>query len=691
LAIKSRKYSKILRSLAFIIAVATACIATICAIRILSQEEVHSLDDLIATHVTETVALDFHAFTIENKIREFIDDFSVVDEVSFDDMYFETRQQLLAKELGVEYDLLYDVLDGLTDIPEKVIDAAQDAVTEEMVTKVLMEQTQSEWNKMLIEQEARLQDLMFDSPHHSGILYHIQALNNYTDITHVFTNIKDDDPLIMLRDYRYHYQVDDIHYFAFTDDYIQVRNDIFHETVKSVKTDISLVIISLILFLISIIYLVFTAGMNNKLIFVDKIYSELTLGLFIISSIIGIQILFSFLIPLYFYENRGSISYTFAVIFSAVILAAFVAFFIAVFLTIIRHIKRKTLFKQSLIGKLIRKLYRWCDKIYSMGSPAIKIIIAVVGFGLLTMIPFVGIVTVPLAVYLTYRQINRFMQIKSGVDIIKSGIYTRPIVMQGNSELAMLASNINEIASGLGEEVERRLKSERLKTELIVNVSHDIKTPLTSIITYVDLLQKEGIDNEIIQGYTDILANKSNRLKMLIDDLFEASKAASGNVNVNFEKVDVLSLINQGLGEMNDKVKASSLEFIMNFPETRLLALADGRLLWRVLENLLSNTLKYSLEHSRVYIDAHQDGDKIYVEVKNISAHQLNIPADEITERFKRGDLSRSSEGSGLGLDIAKSLMLCQKGNLDIKIDGDLFKVTISVNKYSESEKIDIN
>jgi len=273
------------------------------------------------------------------------------------------------------------------------------------------------------------------------------------------------------------------------------------------------------------------------------------------------------------------------------------------------------------------------------------------------------------------------------VQNIKNGAVGSKIEINGEGELARLSANINEISEGLSEEVERRIKSERLKTELIVNVSHDIKTPLTSVLTYVDLLKKEETDNENIKKYTQVIAKKSDRLKSLIDDLFEASKAASGNIAVSFEQVDIGALITQGLGELDDKVQSSSLDFRVNMPDTKLLAWADGRLLWRVLENLLSNVFKYSLENSRVYIDVFDDKDNAYIEIKNISANELNIPADEITERFKRGDESRNSEGSGLGLDIAKSLMHCQNGELFISVDGDLFKAKLKIGKTQTNSK----
>jgi signal transduction histidine kinase len=230
--------------------------------------------------------------------------------------------------------------------------------------------------------------------------------------------------------------------------------------------------------------------------------------------------------------------------------------------------------------------------------------------------------------------------------------------------------------SALNEAVDARVKSERLKTELITNVSHDIRTPLTSIITYTDLLKHEGLDCEQAPAYLDILIQKSQRLKTLTDELFEASKAASGNVEANITELCLVSLINQVLGELDSAIESSGLILRVNLPE-RLMVLADGRLMWRVMENLLSNVFKYALPGSRVYLDAAQDESLVCVELKNISATELNVDPSELTERFKRGDDSRADGSSGLGLSIVQSFITAQGGKFAISIDGDLFKATV--------------
>ncbi len=221
------------------------------------------------------------------------------------------------------------------------------------------------------------------------------------------------------------------------------------------------------------------------------------------------------------------------------------------------------------------------------------------------------------------------------------------------------------------------MKSERLKTELITNVSHDIKTPLTSIINYVDLMKQENIENEKVNEYLGILDNKSQRLKKLTEDLVEASKASSGNIKLNIEKLNVKELIKQVGGEFEDKFEQRGLEVIETLPEEEVYIEADSRYMFRVMENMYVNISKYALENSRVYVDVKKEKDIAKIELKNISKDKLNISVDELMQRFVRGDSARSEEGSGLGISIASSLTELQKGKFNIYLDGDLFKVVI--------------
>ena len=240
------------------------------------------------------------------------------------------------------------------------------------------------------------------------------------------------------------------------------------------------------------------------------------------------------------------------------------------------------------------------------------------------------------------------------------------------------AEDLNAIGTGMNKAVEQRLKSERLKTELITNVSHDIKTPLTSIVNYVGLLKKEDLPPNA-QEYLMVLDRQSHRLKKLTEDLVEASKASTGNVAVNLEPIVVNEIIHQAIGDYDEKLAAGKLEVIVNTYEGNLMALADGRLLWRVLDNLLGNVCKYAMAGTRVYVDLSARDGKVFLSMKNISRDPLNVSADELMERFVRGDASRHTEGSGLGLNIARSLMDLMGGGFELYVDGDLFKAELSL------------
>lgn len=239
-----------------------------------------------------------------------------------------------------------------------------------------------------------------------------------------------------------------------------------------------------------------------------------------------------------------------------------------------------------------------------------------------------------------------------------------------------IAEDLNALADVVQLAAEKQLKAERMKTELITNVSHDIKTPLTSVINYIDLLQQPHTEEEG-EAYLEVLSRQSARLKKLVEDLMDMSKASSGNMAVNVTTVDAVETVNQALGEFADKLEAANLTPVFRMLDGQLQMQADGRITWRVLSNILSNVVKYALPGTRVYLDLKKEDRWVVLSVKNISREELNISAEELTERFVRGDASRNTEGSGLGLNIAQSLMRLQKGSLELTVDGDLFKVTL--------------
>ena len=273
------------------------------------------------------------------------------------------------------------------------------------------------------------------------------------------------------------------------------------------------------------------------------------------------------------------------------------------------------------------------------------------------------------------KNINEVARISRESSEIVKGNYKKNIAKNGGLYDGIV-DNFNNIGSNLDLAIEDALKSERLKTELITNVSHDLKTPLTSIINYSDLLSKDDNSEEQVKEYSKVINDKSNKLKVLIEDLFEVSKATSNNIELNKQELDFNSLVQQSIGEWEDKIAEKNLEIISNLPEDKVMLNIDGQKFSRVLDNLFSNISKYALENSRVYVDLLKE-DGVKLTIKNISKYPLNISADELMERFTRGEKSRTTSGSGLGLSIASSFVRAHGASFDIDIDGDLFKVTI--------------
>ena len=359
-------------------------------------------------------------------------------------------------------------------------------------------------------------------------------------------------------------------------------------------------------------------------------------------------------------------------------------------LSLVKKIKNGTFFKQSCIVIFFNYLYR---VLFQSGSTMRKVVLGAVVIVLLSATVVLAPVVLIVILVFAPRFVRKVDAIKEGLDEVGSGnlAYKIPLDESKNGELEEIARGINQISEGSHMAVQNEIKNQRMKTELISNVSHDLKTPLTSLVTYIDLLKTEGLTSKNAPEYLDVLENKTNRLCVLTDNLFEAAKAASGAMPVKLEKVELVSLVNQSLGEMNQRIQDSELEFILNNKEENYFVWADGSLMWRVMENILGNALKYALPNTRVYLDIKegngkdgQNSDIIQLEMKNVSKESLNMDPSELMERFTQGDESRNSEGSGLGLSITKDLMKIQNGWFEIKIDGDLFKCIVVLNKYKE-------
>ena len=353
------------------------------------------------------------------------------------------------------------------------------------------------------------------------------------------------------------------------------------------------------------------------------------------------------------------------------------------YVSLIKRIKGRNLWKNSLLRVIVRFIY----KIYDNRKKTTKTVLLLCGFFLVQGIAVlfrngVTMLLVLLAdVGVFYVVLNGLLlkeKLKKGIEEIALGNMEYQIPLQGlRGENLKLAEMINGIANGFHMAVEEAMKNERLKTDLITNVSHDIKTPLTSIINYVAILKQSDIADPKIQGYLDILEAKAERLKTLTEDVVEASKVSSGNISLEYMDVDLVEMIQQTEGEMAEKFEARNLKMIVNLPAEPAVVHVDGRRMWRVLENIFGNAAKYAMPGTRVYADLKLEEDTVDLSLKNVSEHQLNISADELTERFIRGDLSRSSEGSGLGLSIAQSLTTMQGGTFNLYLDGDLFRVNI--------------
>ena len=379
-------------------------------------------------------------------------------------------------------------------------------------------------------------------------------------------------------------------------------------------------------------------------------------------------------------------------------------------LSIIRNIKTRRLIETSIVLRLVRwcfrtlkKIVRWVWRknkafwkaIFRLLSKKTGVILVGMLFGYTAFIGILGILTpespLPViigvllfgfAAFVVARRSVDLDEVKKGVSEVRNGNVAYKIPELRCEDMKALAANINDIAMGLDESVSAKVKAERMKTELITNVSHDIKTPITSIINYTELLSKvDGLPEEA-KDYVAVIAKKSDRLKNLTQDLFDISKVQSGNDEVVLEKLDVALLIGQALAEHDNEIQSSGLQFCVDTPKELFIS-ADGRKMSRVMSNLIGNILKYTMQNTRVFISAADKAGVIEIVLKNISAYPLNFSAEEITGRFVRGDESRTAEGNGLGLAIVKSYTEICNGTFDVVLDGDMFKAILKFRKYA--------
>ena len=371
-------------------------------------------------------------------------------------------------------------------------------------------------------------------------------------------------------------------------------------------------------------------------------------------------------------------------------------------LDIAARVKTHTFWRNTLIHRIGRLLSRLCSAL-AHGFAALPLIPKTTcALFLLVLLELTGLVLLIdrpqallwvwaleklLLIPLTLWFFSGLRRIREGITCIADGKLNTHLPTKGlTGDVKAAADDLNRIDEGLQKAVEDRLKSERLRTELITNVSHDIKTPLTSIVSYVDLIKKEEPENEQIRSYIDVLDRQSTRLKKLIEDLIEASKASTGNLTVELSACDLNTMLAQAVGEYAERFDAAGLTPILHLPEETVTVSADSRHLWRIFENLMNNICKYALSGTRVYLDLLKNGNQAICIFRNISRSELTVSPDELTERFVRGDSSRNTEGSGLGLSIAASLAALQKGRLDITTDGDLFKAILTFSASADEK-----
>jgi signal transduction histidine kinase len=363
--------------------------------------------------------------------------------------------------------------------------------------------------------------------------------------------------------------------------------------------------------------------------------------------------------------------------------------------SIAARIKLKTLFRNTLIYIITKAVLGFIRKILANISILWKLLLAVTALTIIELIIIVfftargGVVPVVIWLLLRAGMIVLFSfvavnmaEIKKGGEEISRGNFQYKIDNKHMmTDFKRHADNLNNISEGMSDAINEKMKSERFKSDLITNVSHDIKTPLTSIINYVDLLDRQNIDDSTSREYIEVLKKQSARLKKLTEDLIEASKATSGVIKANMEKLNLKEIMNQALGEYCAKFTENNIEPVMNDFDEDIFIRADGRLIWRVMDNMMGNICKHSHPGTRAYITVEKKDNRVNICFKNVSKEKLNISAEELMERFVRGDSSRTGEGSGLGLSIAKSLTEIMQGTMQLEIEGDLFKACLIFNK----------
>lgn len=463
-------------------------------------------------------------------------------------------------------------------------------------------------------------------------------------------------------------------------------------------------VVLFILLMVQAVWLIRTTGRREKggkelvLNRYDKLPTELWgaiyIGILALGTVAGWQIA-----EMLFYRLEGNMEFLMCVVF---LLLPLGFAFMELTLSAARRVKAHNFWNTSLLRKLWSRFHKKSKGFFQNKTGTQKFFVVFVGYVVIEVLIvlvlisdnffnlsvmllfFVFLALQVVAAIKIYHVIQDIQRLTSGVvEITEGNLDSKVTVIKSSGLFAELVDGINHIGDGLKKAVETSLKDERMKTELITNVSHDLKTPLTSIINYINLLKTEKMPTPEAEHYVEVLDGKAQRLKQLTEDLVEAAKATSGNIELEMMPLAFSELMKQALGEFEDKFAQKELTLVTGYPEEETIILADGRRMFRIIENILQNAYKYALPGTRIYADLSKEQSMITFVLKNISAAPLNISSDELMERFTRGDSARSTEGSGLGLSIAKDLTRLQGGTFDIALDGDLFKVIITFPEYT--------
>ncbi len=592
--------------------------------------------------------------------------------------------------------------------------SGENAVKQEILA--IMAESEANYINSLLEKETDLNKYYKDK----NVYYRVE----YIESGKVLTNRKDESVIATgsseYYEYEeYEYEKDGEIFFDWKERHIasievfipeeMTKSDMFSVTAKVIEIGYSLrfamifIVLASLTFLIVLLCFLYCAAGHRQGGEITRNYLDL-LPFDIFTAIVAFVVFFSIILVNYWAYDLAT-----AVLWISLFGSIDYFFILGYTLSFATRVKTRTLIKNNLIYFVlsfilnhIKRFFGWIKYILSNISlvyktaavGAVFVLAEIIGIsiayshryslgseGVVFTVIFFGIILILALLYLAII----LQKIKTGGEKIAKGDLQYKIdtgYMFG--DFKEFCGSLNNINEGLQTAVNEKMKSERFKTELITNVSHDIKTPLTSIINYVDLIKKENIENQTAKQYIEVLDRQSSRLKKLVEDLVEASKASTGNLSVNLVACDVGVLLLQTLGEFEEKLQKAKVYPVLKHSEKSVKIMADGRHLWRVFDNLMNNVCKYAQPETRVYLDVMEIDSRAVITFRNISKYELNISSDELMERFVRGDSSRNTEGSGLGLSIAKSLVELQGGKMEILVDGDLFKVTVSFDRLGE-------